>query len=74
MKYLIFLFVVFLSGCYQSINYNDIEMATKICKSYNSVVIEVDSFVSGSESVICSNRNSYNIDFETIEKITEFNN
>lgn len=58
----IFLLLVFtLQGCiYQSVNINDISMATKKCASEsNSEVVSIEASFAGTEGVTCSNRKSY---------------
>lgn len=52
-----------LSGCfYQSVNLNDINAAKQICIKHNSEVDNIISYFDGRENVVCTNRNTYQID------------
>lgn len=56
MKYLLLLPTILLTGClWQSVNHNDIETAIRVCGGLEHVV-EIHALATGSESVICSNR------------------
>ncbi len=55
MKYLILAVPFMLSGCYQSVNINDIETAIEACGGIDKVY-EVSAMFNGAESVTCTNR------------------
>lgn len=50
-----------LSGCYQSVNLDDLSSAIKTCKEHKADLVAVDSYWLGSEVVQCSDRVNYRI-------------
>lgn len=63
MKKLIIILSLFLTGCfYQTVNSNDIEVATEICAAEKAKIVEITSTFLGVEGVTCSNRKKYLID------------
>jgi len=61
MKYIIVLFTLALSGCYQTVNINDIETAIKACNGIENVN-SIDAYASGTEVAECKNRTRFSLD------------
>jgi hypothetical protein len=57
MKYALLLSLL-LTGCYQSVNSNDIEAATRVCGGIDKVT-QINANFAGEEVVICTNRTSF---------------
>jgi outer membrane lipoprotein SlyB len=50
-----------ITGCYQSVNQNDIQRAEKACKDKGMSVVEILSDFAGMERAICSDGRTINI-------------
>jgi len=61
-KLLILALALSLSGCYQTVNSNDIETANRICAAHNSQVQEIAAYFNGDEVVQCTNRKKYSLE------------
>ena len=67
MKYITVLLTLALTGCYQTVNINDIETAIKACNGIENVN-SVDAFASGREVAECKNRTRVSLDEKVSKK------
>lgn len=61
MRYTVALLALSLTGCYQSVNQNDIQTAITVCGSLEQVV-EIRAALWGAENALCSDRTRTNLD------------
>ena len=67
MKYAILITTIALTGCYQTVNLNDINTSIKACGSLDQIVTIIAGF-EGTEAVECANRNKIYLTEKVYEK------
>lgn len=73
MKTLITLFIslITLAGCYQSVDENDIALGSLYCKSKGTELMNIHAFFDGEEKVYCKNNESIFLSALTPEEINK---
>lgn len=73
MKTLITLFIplITLTGCHQSVDENDIALGSLYCKSKGTELKRIHAFFDGSEKVYCKNNESIFLSALTPEEINK---